>query len=105
MRRRLGVTQEALDEQTAPAAMEPPCPTVSNADIKTVGGVWHSSLLYDFRIILPTVCYVALKEFLVCFEMIVCISYTKISKRWFLYLKTTTTKKGIEERCVGKGKL
>lgn len=77
MRRRLGVTQEALDEQTAPAAMEPPCPTVSNADIKTVGGVWHSSLLYDFRIILPTVCYVALKEFLVCFEMIVCISYTK----------------------------
>lgn len=67
----------SLDEQTAPAAMEPPCPTVSNADIKTVGGVWHSSLLYDFRTILPTVCYVALKEFLVCFEMIVCISYTK----------------------------
>lgn len=95
MRRRLGVTQEALDEQTAPAAMEPPCPTVSNADIKTVGGVWHSSLLYDFRIILPTVCYVALKEFAVCFEMIVCISYTKNLKKEFFFV-LEQNKKGNE---------
>lgn len=46
MRRRLGATQEALDELGAPAAMEPPCPTVSNVDVKIVGGVWHSSSLH-----------------------------------------------------------
>lgn len=62
MRRMLGVTQEALDELAAPAVMEPPCPMVSNADSKTVGGVWHSSLLYGFRMMLPTACHGALKE-------------------------------------------
>lgn len=46
MRRRLRVTQEALDELGAPAAMKLPCPTVSNVDVKIVGGVWHSSSLY-----------------------------------------------------------
>lgn len=45
MRRRLSVTQGALDELGGPAAMEPPCPTVSNVDVKIVGGVWHSSSL------------------------------------------------------------
>lgn len=39
MRRRLRVTQEALDELGAPAAMEPPCPTVSHDDVRIVGGV------------------------------------------------------------------
>lgn len=38
MGRRLRVTQEALDEFRAPAAMEPPCPTVSHVH------VWHSAM-------------------------------------------------------------
>lgn len=62
MRRRLSVAQEALDELGTPAAMEPPCPTVSNADIKTVGDAWLSSSLLGRKTVPLAGCDRALKE-------------------------------------------
>lgn len=67
MRRRPSVTQQALDELGAPAAMEPPCPTVSNVDVETVGDSWHSSS--PFGCWKKKTC--ALKEFKACHEFIV----------------------------------
>jgi len=39
-----------MDELRAPAALEPPCSTVRNVDVETVGGVLCSNSLYGCRL-------------------------------------------------------